>query len=106
MPTEGANDGTVKQGFLGVDVSMSKSEWVDHLMIRTSTTLHHGRPFAADFSGELQAKSVPPISNRFVADLDATFVQKIFDVSQWQRKPHVQHHRQADEFGAAVKVLE
>jgi len=41
-----------------------------------------------------------------VADLNASFVQKIFHVTEWERKPNVQHHRQADDLGARFKVPE
>ncbi len=62
--------------------------------------------FAADFSGEHRAKSIPPIPHRFVADVDAALVQKIFDVSQRQRKANIQHDGEADNLRAAVKALE
>jgi len=38
-------------------------------------------PFA-DFGGEYRAKPVPPEPNRFMADVDATFVQQVFDISE------------------------
>jgi hypothetical protein len=38
--------------------------------------------FATDFSGKHRAKSIPSISNGFVADINAALVQKIFDVPQ------------------------
>ncbi len=37
--------------------------------------------------GEHQAKAVPPKPHRFVASVDAAFVQKIFGVSKRQWKP-------------------
>ena len=41
----------------------------------------------------------PPEPHRFVADIDAAFVQKIFDIPKRKRKPDVHHHRQADDLG-------
>ncbi|MDA1154854.1 MAG: hypothetical protein O2873_08895 [Proteobacteria bacterium] len=41
-----------------------------------------------------------------MADLDAALVQKILDIPERQRKPDIQHHRQADDFGAGLEVLE
>jgi hypothetical protein len=41
-----------------------------------------------------------------VADFDPTFVQKIFDISQLQRKSHVHHNRQADDLWARFEVPE
>jgi hypothetical protein len=37
--------------------------------------LHSVNPSAADLSGKHRAKSVPPKSNRLMADVDAAFVQ-------------------------------
>jgi len=47
----------------------------------------------SDFGSELRAKSVPPKAGGFVANLDTTFMQKIFHVSERQRKPDVEHRR-------------
>ena len=39
-----------------------------------------------------------------MADIDASFIQEVFDIEQRQRKSDVQHHRQADEFTTRSKV--
>ncbi len=41
-----------------------------------------------------------------MADFDAAFVQQILNIAERQREPNVQHHRQADDFRAALKALE
>jgi hypothetical protein len=41
-----------------------------------------------------------------MADIDATLVQKVFDISKRERKPDVHHHRQADDFRAGFEVAE
>jgi len=41
-----------------------------------------------------------------MADVDAPFMKQILDVPQRQRKPHIQHHRQADDFGRRLEVFE
>lgn len=41
-----------------------------------------------------------------MADVDASLVQPILDVSERKRKANVHHHRQPDNFGATAKVLE
>jgi hypothetical protein len=41
-----------------------------------------------------------------MAHFDATLVKQILDVSQRQRKPDVQHHRQADDLRAGLEGLE
>jgi hypothetical protein len=43
-----------------------------------------------------RAKSVPPKSNRFVADIDATLMQKILHVPKRKRKSNIHHHGQTD----------
>lgn len=60
--------------------------------------------FAADFSGEHRAKSISPLSNRFMADVDAALVQKALDITERQRKTDVQHYRQADHLTARFKI--
>ena len=59
---------------------------------------------SSDLNRGHQAKSVPPEPNCFVADVDATFVQKIFDVSQRQRKANIQHEGEADDLWARFEV--
>jgi hypothetical protein len=43
---------------------------------------HFLRLFSADFSGEHWAETVPPVPHRFVADVDASLVQQVFDIPQ------------------------
>jgi hypothetical protein len=45
----------------------------------------------ADLSGKQRAKSVPPKSSGFIADVDAAFVQKILDIPGRKQKPD-RHH--------------
>jgi len=72
--------------------------------IRIAT--HPARPVSTDFGSTHRAKSIPSKSSRFVADLDPTLVQQVFDVSERKWKANVHHDRQANDFKAAVKVLE
>ena len=65
---------------------------------------HLADPFLADLCGKQRAKSVPPTPNRFVADVDAAFVQKILNIPQRERKTHIHHHNQADDLWARFKV--
>lgn len=41
-----------------------------------------------------------------MTDIDAPFMEQILYIPERQRKSDVQHHRQADDFGATMKVLE
>ena len=45
------------------------------------------------------AEAVPPISNRFVADVDAALVQQVFDIAKGEGEPDIHHHGQADDLG-------
>jgi hypothetical protein len=56
--------------------------------------------------GEHRAEPVPPIPDRFVADLDPALVEQVLDIAQRQREANVEHHRQADDLGACLEVLE
>ena len=47
---------------------------------------------------------MPPIAHRLVADVDTTFEQDVFDLAQRQRIADVQHHRETDDLGRAVKI--
>ena len=41
-----------------------------------------------------------------MADVDTALVQKIFDIPQQERKSHALHHRNANDLGVAVELLE
>ena len=41
-----------------------------------------------------------------MADLNATFVQEIFNITERERKPNIKHHSQADDLWARFKVPE
>lgn len=41
-----------------------------------------------------------------MAYIDPTFMQEIFDIPKREWKSDVQHHRQADDFGAGFEVFE
>ena len=65
---------------------------------------HLADPFLADLCGKQRAKSVPPKSNRFVADIDAAFVQQILDIAERKGKANVHHDRQANDLRARLEV--
>ena len=67
---------------------------------------HPTDPVSSYLSSKHRTKSVPPKPNCFVADLNASFVQKIFHVTEWERKTNVQHHSQADDLRTRFKVPE
>ncbi len=57
-------------------------------------------------SSKHRAKPVPPISDSFVAHVDASLVQQIFDIPKRERETDVQHHRKADDLGTGFEVFE
>ena len=70
-----------------------------------ATRLHPVDPAFSDLRAEHRSKTMPPIPDRFVADVDAEFIQQIHDVPERQGEANVQHYRQADDVRAAVKAL-
>ena len=66
--------------------------------------LHTLGPALSDFGSELGAKSMPPVPNGLVANIDAAFMQQIFHIAERQREPDVQHHRQADDLWARFEI--
>ncbi len=46
----------------------------------------------SDLSGKHRAEPVPPIPDSFVAHIDASLVQQIFDIPKRERETDVQHH--------------
>jgi hypothetical protein len=65
---------------------------------------HSINPSAADLSGKHRAKSVPPKPNRLMANVNAAFMQKIFNIPQRERKPHIHHNGKADDLGASLET--
>jgi hypothetical protein len=65
---------------------------------------HSINPSAADLSGKHRAKSVPPRPNRLMANVNAAFMQKIFNIPQRKRKPHIHHNGRADDLRARLEV--
>jgi hypothetical protein len=60
-------------------------------------------PSAADLTGKHRAKSVPTKPERLMADVDASLVQQIFDITKRKWDPDVQHHCKADDLTARLK---
>jgi hypothetical protein len=48
-----------------------------------------------DLAREQWTKSLPLIAHGFMTNVDAAFMEKIFDVAKGQRKPDIHHHSQA-----------
>jgi len=74
------------------------------LPIRMRTNLLN--PFPSDLGRKHRPKPVPPETDRLMTDIDAAFVQQIFDVPERKREPNIHHNRQADDVGRRLEVLE
>ena len=53
-------------------------------------------PAFADLGGEHWAEAMPPISHRFVVDIDVTLMEQVFHIAQRQRETDAEHNCQAD----------
>ena len=63
-------------------------------------------PALFDLIGEHRPEPVPPVADRLVTYIDASFMEKVFNMPQREREPHIEHHREADDLGAGYEVLE
>ena len=63
-------------------------------------------PPLPDLRGKHRAKAVPPVPHDLMANVDAPFEQKIFDLSQRQGTTNIQHHSAADDLRRAVEIAE
>jgi len=87
-------------------IAINLHKYLIQMPLPVRVCAHLLNSFAADLSSEHRAKSVPPEPNGFMADFNAPFMQQIFDVAQRKRKSNVHHHGKANDFWAAVKILE
>jgi len=55
--------------------------------------------FSPYLRSEHRPEPVPPEPHRFVAQIDTTLMEQVLDVPKRQRKPDIQPHRQAKDFG-------
>ena len=70
------------------------------------TRLHSRNAPLFDIRCKHRTKSMPPVPDSFVTDINTAFVEQIFHVAQRKRKPDVQHHHKADGLWARLEVFE
>jgi hypothetical protein len=63
-------------------------------------------PLLSNFACEFQPETPNPKPHSFMANINSTFVQNIFNLAIAERIPHVKHHCQADDLGRSFKVFE
>jgi hypothetical protein len=56
-------------------------------------------PFIAYLMSEHWTKPVPPVSDSFMADIDASFMEQIFDITKRKWKSNIHHYGKADDLG-------
>ncbi len=61
---------------------------------------------SSDLGGKHRAEPVPPKAYCFMAYIDPTLVQQIFDITKRKQKSDVHHHREADDLGIGFEMLE
>ena len=47
---------------------------------------------------------MPPVPNGFIAYVHATFMQKVFHISQREWKPYIQHNCELDDLRAGFEI--
>ena len=67
---------------------------------------HPAHPPSSDFGSEHRTEPIPPQPHRLMANIDAALEKQVFNVSQAQRKPDVQHHRHPDHLRRRIEVPE
>ena len=70
------------------------------------TGLHAPCPALLDLACELRAKPMPPIPNRFIAYVNASFMQEVFYISKLEWKPHIEHNCKLDDLRAGFEIAE
>ena len=59
--------------------------------------------FLPDLVRKQRAKSIPPIADCFMTNIDAPFMKKVFNIAKRKGKPDIHHHSQADDLGEVLK---
>ena len=47
---------------------------------------------------------MPPVSHSFMANIDAAFMEQVFDIAKGQWEAELQHHCQADNLAARFEI--
>ena len=78
----------------------------EHLvqMPAPSAGFHTDNPPLSDLGSKQRTEPMPPISHRFMTDINAMLMQQIFHRAERQLKPHVQHRCQANDFWAGFEI--
>lgn len=74
--------------------------------------MHHDDIRHPHFNGDRHGLFVAMLDSQtrrhlgFMADVDVSLLQQVLDIAQRQREPDIQHHRQADNLGSGLEVIE
>lgn len=69
-----------------------------------ATGFHAYDPALTDLGSKHRPEPMLPIPDGLMADIDAPFMEQIFNIAKGQRKPDIKHYRQADDPTARFKV--
>jgi hypothetical protein len=69
-----------------------------------ATGFHAFDPALTDLGSKHRPEPMPPISDGFMADIDAPFMEQIFNIAKGQRKPDIKHYRQADNLTTCFEI--
>jgi hypothetical protein len=70
------------------------------------TLLHTLRSTFADLVREVSAEPIDPVTDRFVANVDAAFMEQVFNIPQLQRKSDIHHDCKLDDLRRGFEVAE
>jgi hypothetical protein len=87
-------------------LTVDLDEYLVEMALSFRIITHWADPFPTKISSEHWAETVPPISNCFMANVDATLVQQILDIAKRQGKTNIHHHRKANDFWRSFEIAE
>ena len=91
---------------IGFSPMRSPSSQSAAMLLPPVARLHSRNPTFPDFRGEHRPEPVPPEPHRFMADVDAPFMQQILHIAERQWKTDVHHHRQPNDLGRGLEVAQ
>ncbi len=89
-----------------VSLAIDLDEHLIEMPLKVTKAAYLGEAFLADLRGKQGAETGPPISDRFVANVDPAFVEQVLHVSQRKRETDIHHHRETNEFRRRFEVAE
>jgi len=67
---------------------------------------HRFQPTLLYLLREVNPEPIGSVAGGFMANVDATFVDEVFDIAKRGRKPDIHHHLGLDDFGRSFEISE